>query len=129
MDMKTIYLLIPLAPLFGALVAGLFGWAIGRRAAHCVTIGGVAVSFALSAYVLNHMLSGGEAYNGTVYTWLSINGVDFNVGFLVDTLTAMMMCVVTFVSLMVHIYTIGYMHEDPGYQRFFSYISLFTFSM
>ncbi|WP_148716760.1 NADH-quinone oxidoreductase subunit L [Chitinolyticbacter meiyuanensis] len=129
MDMKTIYLLIPLAPLFGAILAGLFGWAIGRRAAHCVTIGGVAVSFALSAYVLNHMLSGGEAYNGTVYTWLSINGVDFNVGFLVDTLTAMMMCVVTFVSLMVHVYTIGYMHEDPGYQRFFSYISLFTFSM
>ncbi|UXY14796.1 NADH-quinone oxidoreductase subunit L [Chitiniphilus purpureus] len=129
MDMKTIYLLIPLAPLFGAILAGLFGWAIGRRAAHCVTIGGVAVSFALSAYVLNHLLSGGQPYNGTIYTWLSINGIDFNVGFLVDTLTAMMMCVVTFVSLMVHIYTIGYMHEDPGYQRFFSYISLFTFSM
>ncbi|GAA5784910.1 NADH-quinone oxidoreductase subunit L [Chitiniphilus shinanonensis] len=129
MDMKTIYLLIPLAPLFGAIIAGLFGWAIGRRAAHCVTIGGVAVSFALSAYVLNHLLSGGEAFNGTVYTWLTINGVDFNVGFLVDKLTAMMMCVVTFVSLMVHIYTIGYMQEDPGYQRFFSYISLFTFSM
>ncbi|TJZ75632.1 NADH-quinone oxidoreductase subunit L [Chitiniphilus eburneus] len=129
MDMKTIYLLIPLAPLFGAIIAGLFGWAIGRRAAHCVTIGGVAVSFALSAYVLNHLVSGGESYNGTVYTWLTINGIDFNVGFLVDKLTAMMMCVVTFVSLMVHLYTIGYMHEDPGYQRFFSYISLFTFSM
>ncbi|WP_028454160.1 NADH-quinone oxidoreductase subunit L [Chitinilyticum litopenaei] len=129
MDMQTIYLLIPLAPLFGALAAGLFGWAIGRRAAHCVTIGGVAVAFLLSAYVLKYLLGGGEAFNGNVYTWLTINGVDFNVGFLVDTLTAMMMCVVTFVSLMVHIYTIGYMHEDPGYQRFFSYISLFTFSM
>ncbi|WP_028452295.1 NADH-quinone oxidoreductase subunit L [Chitinilyticum aquatile] len=129
MDMKTIYLLIPLAPLFGALVAGLFGWAIGRKAAHTVTIGGVAVSFLLSAYTLKYLLGGGEAFNGTVYTWTVIAGVDFNVGFLVDTLTAMMMCVVTFVSLMVHIYTIGYMSEDPGYQRFFSYISLFTFSM
>ncbi|MFC7422000.1 NADH-quinone oxidoreductase subunit L [Iodobacter arcticus] len=129
MDMKTIYLLIPLAPLFGALVAGLFGWAIGRRASHVVTIGGVAVSFLLSAYTLNHLVSGGDNFNGTVYTWLTVNGVDFNVGFLVDKLTAMMMCVVTFVSLMVHIYTIGYMSEDPGYQRFFSYISLFTFSM
>ncbi|XZG69791.1 NADH-quinone oxidoreductase subunit L [Chitinibacteraceae bacterium HSL-7] len=129
MDMKTIYLLIPLAPLFGAMIAGLFGWAIGRRAAHCVTIGGVAVSFVLSAYTLNYLLSGGESFNGNIYTWLTINGVDFNVGFLVDKLTAMMMCVVTFVSLMVHIYTIGYMKEDPGYQRFFAYISLFTFSM
>ncbi|SMC17183.1 NADH-quinone oxidoreductase subunit L [Andreprevotia lacus DSM 23236] len=129
MDMKTIYLLIPLAPLLGALVAGLFGWAIGRRAAHTVTIGGVAVAFALSAYVLKYLIDGGASYNGTVYTWLTVNGVDLNVGFLVDKLTAMMMCVVTFVSLMVHIYTIGYMEEDPGYQRFFSYISLFTFSM
>ncbi|WP_293935637.1 NADH-quinone oxidoreductase subunit L [Iodobacter sp.] len=129
MDMKTIYLLIPLAPLFGALVAGLFGWAIGRRASHIVTIGGVTASFLMSAYVLNHLVSGGDNFNGTVYTWLTVNGVDFNVGFLVDKLTAMMMCVVTFVSLMVHIYTIGYMSEDPGYQRFFSYISLFTFSM
>ncbi|QBC42849.1 NADH-quinone oxidoreductase subunit L [Iodobacter fluviatilis] len=129
MDMKTIYLLIPLAPLFGALVAGLFGWAIGRRASHIVTIGGVAASFLMSAYVLNHLVAGGDNFNGTVYTWLTVNGVDFNVGFLVDKLTAMMMCVVTFVSLMVHIYTIGYMSEDPGYQRFFSYISLFTFSM
>ncbi|KAF0812606.1 NADH-quinone oxidoreductase subunit L [Andreprevotia sp. IGB-42] len=129
MDMKTIYLLIPLAPLFGALVAGLFGWAIGRRAAHTVTIGGVAVAFALSAYVLKTLIDGGASFNGTIYTWLTVNGVDLNVGFLVDKLTAMMMCVVTFVSLMVHIYTIGYMQEDPGYQRFFSYISLFTFSM
>ncbi|QLI82111.1 NADH-quinone oxidoreductase subunit L [Chitinibacter fontanus] len=129
MDMKSIYLLIPLAPLAGALIAGLFGWLIGRRAAHCVTIAGVATAFGLSAYVLNYLLNGGESFNGTVYTWLTVNGVDLNVGFLVDNLTAMMMCVVTFVSLMVHVYTIGYMHEDPGYQRFFSYISLFTFSM
>jgi NADH-quinone oxidoreductase subunit L len=129
MDMKSIYLLIPLAPLFGALISGLLGWLIGRRAAHCVTIAGVAVSFGLSAYVLQYLLAGGESFNGTVYTWLTVNGVDLNVGFLVDNLTAMMMCVVTFVSLMVHLYTIGYMHEDPGYQRFFSYISLFTFSM
>ncbi|WP_027467708.1 NADH-quinone oxidoreductase subunit L [Deefgea rivuli] len=129
MDMKSIYLLIPLAPLLGSLIAGLFGWAIGRRAAHIATISGVAVSFALSAYTLNYLLNGGESFNGNLYTWLSVNGVDLNIGFLVDNLTAMMMCVVTFVSLMVHIYTIGYMAEDPGYQRFFSYISLFTFSM
>lgn len=129
MDMKSIYLLIPLAPLLGSLIAGLFGWAIGRRAAHVATISGVAVSFALSAYTLNYLLNGGESFNGNIYTWLTVNGVDLNIGFLVDNLTAMMMCVVTFVSLMVHIYTIGYMHEDPGYQRFFSYISLFTFSM
>ncbi|WP_047393212.1 NADH-quinone oxidoreductase subunit L [Chitinibacter sp. ZOR0017] len=129
MDMKSIYLLIPLAPLAGALISGLLGWVIGRRAAHCVTIAGVATAFGLSAYVLNYLLNGGAPFNGTVYTWLTVNGVDLNVGFLVDNLTAMMMCVVTFVSLMVHIYTIGYMHEDPGYQRFFSYISLFTFSM
>ncbi|WP_283150239.1 NADH-quinone oxidoreductase subunit L [Silvimonas soli] len=129
MDIKTIYLLIPLAPLFGALVAGLFGWAISRRVAHSVTIAGVAVAFVLSAWTLNNLINGGETYNGTVYTWMTINGIDFNVGFLVDKLTAMMMCVVTFVSLMVHIYTIGYMEEDPGYNRFFSYISLFTFSM
>ncbi|KPC54556.1 NADH-quinone oxidoreductase subunit L [Amantichitinum ursilacus] len=129
MDMKTIYLLIPLAPLFGALVAGLFGWAISRRVAHTVTIAGVAVACGLSLYTLNYLLHGGASYNEPVYNWLTINGVDFNVGFLVDKLTAMMMCVVTFVSLMVHIYTIGYMAEDPGYNRFFSYISLFTFSM
>ncbi len=100
-----------------------------RRVAHSVTIAGVAVAFALSAYTLNYLINGGASYNEPVYNWLTINGIDFNVGFLVDKLTAMMMCVVTFVSLMVHIYTIGYMQEDPGYNRFFSYISLFTFSM
>ena len=129
MSMQTLYLLVPLAPLLGALIAGLFGWAIGRRAAHTVTIAGVAMSFLLSAYSLQQLLAGGEPFNDTVYTWLTVAGIEFNVGFLVDNLTAMMMCVVTFVSLMVHIYTIGYMHDDPGYSRFFSYISLFTFSM
>lgn len=129
MSMQSIYLLIPLAPLFGALITGLFGWAICRRAAHMVTISGVGIAFILSAYVMHGLLNGATPFNGTVYTWLTVAGIDFNVGFLIDRLTAMMMCVVTFVSLMVHIYTIGYMKEDPGYARFFSYISLFTFSM
>lgn len=130
MDMKTLYLLIALSPLAGSIIAGLFGWAIGRRAAHVVTILGVAVSAALSIKVLLSFLNGEAAvFNEPVYTWLTVGGWEFSVGFLVDTLTAMMMVVVTSVSLMVHIYTIGYMHEDPGYQRFFSYISLFTFSM
>ena len=118
-EMKSLYLMIPLAPLFGAILAGLFGKLIGRTGAHIVTILGVSAAFAGSAYTLNYLLHGGEVFNGAVYTWLTLNGVEMNVGFLVDNLTAMMMCVVTFVSLMVHIYTIGYMHEDPGYQRFF----------
>ncbi|HJV06895.1 MAG TPA: NADH-quinone oxidoreductase subunit L [Chromobacteriaceae bacterium] len=130
MDMKSLYLLIALAPLAGSLIAGLFGWAIGRRPAHVVTILGVAVSAVLSLKVLFAFLNGqAEVFNGPVYTWLTVAGHEFSVGFLVDSLTAMMLVVVTSVSLMVHIYTIGYMHEDPGYQRFFSYISLFTFSM
>ncbi|RXZ44858.1 NADH-quinone oxidoreductase subunit L [Crenobacter cavernae] len=130
MDMKSLYLLIALSPLAGSLIAGLFGWAIGRRAAHVVTILGVAVSAALSLKVLAGFLSGeASVFNAPVYTWLTVGGMEFSVGFLVDSLTAMMMVVVSFVSLMVHIYTIGYMQEDPGYQRFFSYISLFTFSM
>ncbi|RQO66747.1 NADH-quinone oxidoreductase subunit L [Aquitalea sp. FJL05] len=130
MDMKSLYLLIALSPLVGSIIAGLFGWAIGRRASHVVTILGVAVSAALSFKVLYAFLSGqAEVFNAPVYTWLTVGGYEFSVGFLVDSLTAMMLVVVTFVSLMVHIYTIGYMQEDPGYQRFFSYISLFTFSM
>ncbi|WP_024301380.1 NADH-quinone oxidoreductase subunit L [Pseudogulbenkiania sp. MAI-1] len=130
MDMKSLYLLIALAPLAGSLIAGLFGWAIGRRASHVVTILGVAVSAALSLKVLSGFLSGqAEVFNGPVYTWLTVGGHEYSVGFLVDNLTAMMMVVVSCVSLMVHVYTIGYMQEDPGYQRFFSYISLFTFSM
>ncbi len=128
--MEQVYLTIVLAPLAGAVLAGLFGRQIGRRGAHWVTILSVAVSFALSAWVLKSMLFDGlESYNGSVYTWMVSEGVRMEVGFLVDRLSALMMTVVTFVSLMVHIYTIGYMHEDPGYQRFFSYISLFTFSM
>jgi len=127
---ENLYLAIPLASLFGAVVAGLFGKQIGRVGAHTVTIAGVGVSFVLSLMALNHIVfNGGEIYNATVYTWMVSDGLNFEVGFLVDHLTVMMMAVVTGVSLMVHIYTIGYMHDDPGYQRFFSYISLFTFSM
>ncbi|MCX7055845.1 MAG: proton-conducting transporter membrane subunit, partial [Proteobacteria bacterium] len=111
-------------------LAGLCGRVIGRAGAHTVTILGVATSFALSAWVLKGMLVDGVAtYNAPVYTWLVADGIQMQVGFLIDHLTALMMCVVTFVSLMVHIYTIGYMHDDAGYQRFFAYISLFTFSM
>jgi len=128
--MESLLLAIPLAPLLGAIIAGLFGKIIGRAGAHTVTILGVAVAFFLSAYVFKVMaIDGAEAINHSVYTWLESGGIKFEVGFLVDNLTAMMMVVVTFVSLMVHIYTIGYMHDDPGYQRFFSYIALFTFSM
>jgi NADH-quinone oxidoreductase subunit L len=130
MVMQSIYLTIVLAPLLACIIAGLFGKVVGRVGAHSVTILGVAISCALSFYVLYRMVFEGLApFNGTVYTWLVSDGVPLRVGFLVDHLTAMMMAVVTFVSLMVHIYTIGYMHDDDGYQRFFSYISLFTFSM
>ena len=127
----TLYLIIALTPLAGCLLAGLFGNTIGRRGAHTVTILGVAVSAVLSAYVLCGFIDGSRAkFDENVYTWLTMNGLDFSVGFLVDNLTALMMVVVTSVSLMVHIYTIGYMaDEEVGYQRFFSYISLFTFSM
>ena len=127
--MEAIYLAIPLAPLFGAIAAGLFGHKIGRAGAHWVTIIGVAVAFLLSLVVANDVMFHGHTYNGTVYTWAVIADIRFEVGFMLDNLSTMMMLVVTFVSLMVHIYTVGYMHEDPGYQRFFSYISLFTFSM
>ena len=128
--MKELCLYIVLAPLVGAIVAGLFGRQVGRTGAHLVTILGVGVSFALSAVVFQRIVLGGEApLNVNLYTWLVTGGVDFKVGFLIDQLTATMMVVVTFVSWMVHVYTIGYMHDDPGYQRFFSYISLFTFSM
>ncbi len=123
-------LTIVLAPLIAAVIAGLAGRVIGRVGAHCITIAGVALSFVLSAWVLKLLLvDGAPNVNEGVYTWLVSDGMHMEVGFLVDRLTAMMMVVVTFVSLCVHVYTIGYMHEDPGYQRFFSYISLFTFSM
>ncbi|WP_296749950.1 NADH-quinone oxidoreductase subunit L [Thiobacillus sp.] len=128
MDMQTLYLIVPLAPLFGAIVAGLFGKWVGRTGAHVVTIAGVTVSLIASVLVFQDVLAG-HTFNGTVYTWMVLGDLRFEVGFLIDSLTALMMLVVTFVSLMVHIYTIGYMHDDPGYQRFFSYISLFTFSM
>jgi NADH-quinone oxidoreductase subunit L len=126
--MQQIYLAIPLLPLLAAIVIGLFGKHLPRAAAHVVTIAGVAISFALSAYVLKDAMVS-QPYNETVYSWLKSGNFSFEIGFLIDRLSAMMMVVVTFVSLMVHIYTIGYMHEDKGYARFFSYISLFTFSM
>ena len=128
--MENIYLTIVLAPLVGSILAGLFGKQIGRTASHWVTILGVAISCVLSLFVMKAFLMDGmQTYNESVYTWLVSDGIRFEIGFLVDRLTAIMLVVVTFVSLMVHIYTIGYMSEDPGYQRFFSYIALFTFSM
>jgi NADH-quinone oxidoreductase subunit L len=131
---SSVLLAVPLAPLVGAVVAGIFGTAlggnwIGRRLSHSITILGVFVAFVLSAMVFKSVSSDGARFNETLYTWMVIGGLKMEVGFLIDGLTAMMMCVVTFVSLMVHIYTIGYMEEDEGYNRFFAYISLFTFSM
>ena len=127
-------LAVPLAPLAGALLAGIFGTAfggnwIGRRLSHTLTILGVLVAFVLSAMTLKSVAMDGARFSETLYTWMVVGSLKMEVGFLIDSLTAMMMCVVTFVSLMVHIYTIGYMEEDEGYNRFFSYISLFTFSM
>jgi len=126
--MQQIYLAIPLLPLIASAVVGIANKALPRCYAHVLTILGVAGAFALSLYVFLDVLQG-HSYNGTVYTWMTTSHYTFQVGFLIDKLTTMMMLVVTFVSLMVHIYTIGYMHEDEGYRRFFSYISLFTFSM
>ncbi|MDK9702667.1 MAG: NADH-quinone oxidoreductase subunit L [Sulfuritalea sp.] len=126
--MKTLYLLVPLAPLAGAILAGFFGKILGRTGSHVVTILGVAISFVLSVLIYQDVQAG-HVFNGAVYTWMQSGGLKLQVGFLIDPLTVTMMLVVTFVSLMVHIYTIGYMADDPGYQRFFSYISLFTFSM
>jgi NADH-quinone oxidoreductase subunit L len=128
--MQSIYLTIALAPLVAAIIAGLFGKTIGRAGAHSITILGVGLSCGLSLYVLYQFVYAGLApYDAAVYTWLKSDGLSMEVGFLVDHLSAMMMVVVTFVSLMVHLYSIGYMHEDEGYQRFFAYISLFTFAM
>ncbi len=128
--MKSVYLTLVLAPLLGAVIAGLFGKKIGRTLSHSVTILGVAVSCSLSVWVLSQFIADpGKVDNFTIYHWLVSEGIDFQIGFLVDSLTVLMITVVTFVSLMVHIYTIGYMQDDPGYQRFFSYIALFTFSM
>jgi NADH-quinone oxidoreductase subunit L len=122
-------LIIVLAPLAASIIAGFFGRQIGRAATHSITIAGVAIACALSVQVLLGLLDGAPVFDGPVYTWLVSDGIRMEVGFLVDRLSALMMVVVTFISLMVHIYTIGYMHDDPGYTRFFSYISLFTFSM
>ncbi|MGZ8291203.1 MAG: NADH-quinone oxidoreductase subunit L [Telluria sp.] len=126
-------LVVPLAPLAGSLIAGLFGTRffgnkIGRGVSHSVTILGVLIALIISVQTLMAVMDG-ASYNGTLYRWMTVAGIKLEIGFMVDSLTAMMMCVVTFVSLMVHIYTIGYMKDDPGYNRFFSYISLFTFSM
>ena len=126
--MKLTYLIVPFAPLIASILAGLFGKKIGRSGAHWLTILGVLVSFIASCVVVADVLKG-NTFNGPLYTWMVSGGIRFEVGFLIDTLTVTMMLVVTSVSLMVHIYTVGYMHDDPGYQRFFSYISLFTFSM
>jgi NADH-quinone oxidoreductase subunit L len=127
-------LAVPMAPLIGSLLAGVLGTAlggnrIGRKLSHTLTIVGVLVSFILSAITLKAVAVDGAYFNETLYTWMVVGSLKMEVGFLVDGLTAMMMVVVTFVSLMVHLYTIGYMYEDEGYNRFFAYISLFTFSM
>ncbi|WP_025917912.1 NADH-quinone oxidoreductase subunit L [Herminiimonas sp. CN] len=129
----NLLLVVPLAPLAGSVIAGLFGTKffgniIGRTASHTVTILGVLIAFVLSCMTLNEVLDG-AIFNGVIYNWMTVAGLKFEIGFLIDSLTAMMMCVVTFVSLMVHIYTIGYMQDDEGYNRFFAYISLFTFAM
>jgi NADH-quinone oxidoreductase subunit L len=138
--MKTLYLMVPLAPLVGAILAGFFGNLLGRAGAHTVTSIGVAISFVISVIIFQDVQAG-HTFNGTVYQWMESGGLKLEVGFLIDQLTVLMMLVVTFVSLMVHIYTIGYMAHDEdnwpagskagtnSYQRFFSYISLFTFSM
>src|SRR5450755_3456238 len=128
MSMQQIYLLVALAPLAGAIIVGLGGSKLGRAASHSICILGVAISFVGSLIVL-HDGRAGHVFNGDLYVWMTSGNVKFAIGFLIDPLTALMMVVVTFVSLMVHIYTIGYMADDPGYTRFFSYISLFTFSM
>ena len=129
-NMETIYLLVVLSPLIASVIAGLFGRQIGRSGAHWITIIGVGISCILSLIAYKHIFyDGGDIYNGAVYTWLESGDLKLQVGFLIDKLSVTMMVVVSFVSWMIHIYTIGYMHDDPGYQRFFSYISLFTFSM
>jgi len=126
---QSLLLSIVLAPLLGSIIAGLFGKQVGRTWSHRAAIVGVGTAFILSVWVLKLVVVNGESYNQQVYQWLQAGSLNISIGFMVDALTAMMMVVVTFVSLMVHIYTIGYMHDDDGYSRFFSYISLFTFSM
>ena len=122
-------LAVPLAPLVGSIAAGLFGKTIGRRGAHLLTILGVLISFIISAMTLKAVAVDGASFNGTVYEWMTLGTLKMEVGFLVDGLTAMMMCVVTFVSLMVHIYSFGYMKGETGFQRYYAFLSLFTMSM
>src|SRR5947207_5620879 len=126
--MKELAVIAAFAPLLGAIVAGLGGRWVSRQAAHSVTIFSVLLSFLCSCAIFADVLKG-EGFNGTVYRWMTVGDTVLQVGFLIDRLTALMMIVVTFVSLMVHVYTIGYMRDDPGYKRFFAYISLFYFSM
>ena len=126
---ENLLLTLALAPLLGSVIAGFFGKRIGEQASHTVTIIGVAIAFVLSTWVFKLVIFDGASYNAQVYQWLQAGSLSIEVGFMVDSLTAMMLVVVTFVSLMVHIYTVGYMKGDDGYSRFFSYISLFTFSM
>jgi len=128
MTMYELYLLVPLAPLAASVVVGLWGRKLGRSVSHWLCIIGVAVSF-VASIVIARDVHVGHVFNGDVYTWVASGAVKLSVGFLIDPLTTTMLLVVTFVSLMVHIYTVGYMADDPGYTRFFSYISLFTFSM
>jgi len=128
--MENTYLTIVLAPLIGAIIVGLAGHRLGRTLSHSITILGVTVSTVLALYIFNHhVLQGAEVFNENIYTWMQVGGLNMSVGFLVDNLTSVMLLVVSFISLMVHIYTIGYMQEDEGYTKFFSYISLFTFAM
>jgi len=128
--MENTYLLLALAPLIGSIIVGLAGNRLGRTLSHSITILGVLVSTVLALYVFNHhVLEGGDVFNQNLYTWMQIGGLNISVGFLVDNLTSVMLVIVSFVSLMVHIYTIGYMQDDDGYTKFFSYISLFTFAM
>jgi NADH-quinone oxidoreductase subunit L len=128
--MEKIYLTMALSPLIGAIIAGFFGRTLGRNVTHTITILGVLVSTVLALVVFDyHVLEKGAVFNQNLYTWMQIGGLNISVGFLVDNLTAVMLVVVSFVSLMVHIYTIGYMSHDKDYTKFFSYISLFTFSM
>jgi NADH-quinone oxidoreductase subunit L len=128
MTMQQLYLLVPLAPLAAAIVVGLFGAKMPRSMSHWLTIVGVGAAM-VASFAIWRDVAAGNVFNGDIYTWLAIGPLKMSIGFLIDPLTAMMMLVVTFVSLMVHVYTIGYMADDPGYSRFFSYISLFTFSM
>ena len=128
MNIQTYYLIVPFAPLLGAIAAGLFGRLLGRKMTHRIVIALIGVSLFSAIRIFQDVMAG-HMFNGPVYTWLTSGDTGFHVGFLIDRLTVTMMLVVTSVSLMVHIYTIGYMAEDEGYQRFFSYISLFTFSM